>query len=109
LNMGTKTVVPLDLVGAQKIYEKVLAEKLGKGYQYMIGSGEVAEVKTVVSSVVVDPAIFIPQLLNPVDESEVEGYLLDDAWGMEEKKDGEHQAVHRKRSWVGMLRPWRRV
>jgi bifunctional non-homologous end joining protein LigD len=36
---------------------------------------------------------YIPQLLNPIDESEVEKYLLNDAWGGQEKKDGVHVQV----------------
>jgi|GEM_PF-1980095 len=36
-----------------------------------------------------EPAI-IPQLLTPIDESEVERYLSDPAWGAQEKKDGNH-------------------
>jgi bifunctional non-homologous end joining protein LigD len=42
------------------------------------------------------PVIFVPQLLNSIDESEVEKYLRDDNWGAQEKKDGKHQVIHKK-------------
>ena len=32
----------------------------------------------------------VPQLLTPIDESEIETYLNDDEWGCQEKKDGKH-------------------
>jgi bifunctional non-homologous end joining protein LigD len=62
--------------------------------------------------------IFIPQLLNPIDESEVEQYLKDDRWGAEEKFDGRHQTIHmvkgvmkvanRKGKEIGYPKAWSR-
>ena len=39
------------------------------------------------------PVLIVPQLLNMIDESEVEKYLRDDGWGLQEKKDGRHQMI----------------
>jgi bifunctional non-homologous end joining protein LigD len=38
--------------------------------------------------------LIVPQLCNPVDETEVERLLRDDAFGMQEKKDGKHIMLH---------------
>ena len=36
---------------------------------------------------------YIPQLLNPIEKDELQNYLLDNAWGLQEKKDGVHVMV----------------
>ena len=132
LNDGTK-IAGVTLEAAQKVYNKVLNEKLGKGYQEA-SSGvntqytgpvyvpapstrriqtEAPSRPTAFSPVprrVVDwddevtpapvaPAsdiIFIPQLLNVIDEVNIETYINDDRFGMQEKIDGQHQPFHKK-------------
>jgi len=91
LTSGTKTATPVTQEMAQKIYDKLVAEKTGKGYQ----AGSSTGVSIVSTTAGATPSvIFIPQLLNPIDESEVDQYLKDDRWGAEEKFDGRHQTIH---------------
>lgn len=42
------------------------------------------------SSTVQQSELIIPQLLTPIDESEIESYLTNDEFGGQEKKDGKH-------------------
>jgi bifunctional non-homologous end joining protein LigD len=86
-----QTQVKISNVGlsvAEKMYNKVYNEKVGKGYidKTKLGNGGYSSPKA--SSLVV--STMIPQLLNPIEESELEKYLRDDAYGAQEKKDGKH-------------------
>ena len=117
LNTGSKTSSPVDLVSAEKVYAQVMNEKIGKGYQEQAqtGSGYVSvSVKSpsIKGSVEASkpgpggvkrkilwngPAVvtekLIPQLLNPIDESEVAAYLSNNAYGIQPKVDGRHQII----------------
>lgn len=96
LKDGTKTPQPVGLDEARKIYEKILAEKVGKGYRPGDTGAQYVSSPDVGNPTAVKEVIFIPQLLNPIEESEIEKYLRDDSYGAQEKKDGEHQPVHKK-------------
>jgi bifunctional non-homologous end joining protein LigD len=88
LTAGTKTPTPVTLEQAQRIYEKLLNEKRAKGYTES-DSGERyqgTENAGRVSGV-------LPQLLNPVDESEVDAILLSDSWVAQQKFDGERRLI----------------
>lgn len=79
---------------ARKVYDSVFREKTGKGYVVGESTGtgytqSQAKEKTV---------HFIPQLPNPIDEAEMEHLLRDDAWGVQEKKDGKHILLHKRDS-----------
>lgn len=89
LTSGSKTPAAVSLEAATKIYNKLIAEKTGKGYKpgNDSGSGNFTTVTTSTKDIV-----FVPQLLNPIDESEIESYLLDDSFGAQEKMNGRHQA-----------------
>jgi bifunctional non-homologous end joining protein LigD len=90
---------------AKKLYDKVIGEKVGKGYKDMEAEG--VSYSTTPVAVVPEPElkapvpvrkirwkeevkVLLPQLLNPIDESELEKYLKDDSYGAQEKKDGKH-------------------
>jgi bifunctional non-homologous end joining protein LigD len=83
LQAGTKTAAPLPYEKAKKTYDKLVAEKMGKGYTP--AESGVAFQDTGFSAVNTNN---IPQLLNPVDESEISQLINDDGWGMQEKFDG---------------------
>jgi bifunctional non-homologous end joining protein LigD len=112
LKTGRKIELHL-LEQAKEVYDAVKSEKLGKGYHEGEGGTSyvpagnsapvpVNEPRKEIISVGVGrkvaweapkPEPMIPQLLNPIEETEVEKYLNDPAWGMQEKKDGKHQMI----------------
>lgn len=89
LTTGTKTTAPVDLVQAQKIFDKLIKEKTTKGYTPDLSGAayqgtENAGLKTG----------FTPQLLNPISEAEAMRLIEDDRWAAQEKMDGERRAAH---------------
>ena len=95
LTVGTKTSVPVDLALAQAIYDKLFKEKTAKGYTPDVSGAayqgsEHADRKT----------DFLPQLLNPITESEALRLIIDDHWAMQEKMDGERRMAHAEKGTV---------
>lgn len=91
LKSGTKTSKPIDLQGAQKVFSRLVAEKLAKGY---VASDEASGGLYVKAHV--DRAIggFLPQLCNAVGEDQLENLLEDDnPYGIQEKMDGERRSI----------------
>jgi bifunctional non-homologous end joining protein LigD len=88
LTGGSKTKDPLPYDKAKKVYDKLVAEKAGKGYT--TGESGTAYQDTPKESLFTG---ILPQLLNAVDESELERLFEDSAWVMQEKKDGERRLV----------------
>ncbi len=87
MNTGSK-ISGVEYEKAKKIYDKLVAEKTGKGYTP--GESGVAYQHT--SSEERDSGVRV-MLLNEVEESELERLLTDDAWGAQEKMDGRRQVV----------------
>ncbi len=90
MQTGTKTSTPVDYETAKGIYDKLVREKTAKGYtpgedgtpyKQTGNEGRATEIR--------------PQLLNPVDEDEVNRFIKDPAWGMQEKKDGRRILVQK--------------
>lgn len=99
LQSGMKcTGQPLDK--ATKVYDKLYDEKVGKGYKEG-AAGTSYTPAPVVAAVVDTGERFVPQLLNPIEDEELERYLRDDSYGMQEKKDGHHVTLV-SRSSVGL-------
>ena len=88
LQTGTKTASPVEYAKAKKTFDKLVAEKTSKGYTP--GADGVAYQGTANEARVTG---LVPQLLNPIDASEVEHYLASAEYGMEEKMDGERRMV----------------
>jgi len=82
---GTKTPKPVPFEKAKKIYDKLVAEKTAKGYT----PGEDGVPYAGTPKAEVSTGI-IPQLLNPIEESEVQTYIDDARWLAQEKYDGKH-------------------
>jgi len=85
---GTKTDTPIEYDLAKKTYDKLVKSKTSKGYNPV---GEPADTINVVDKS--DTGIR-PQLLNEIDEKDVEKYLNDDRYCMQEKNDGRRKLLH---------------
>lgn len=73
---------------ARKTYLKLVTEKLVKGY---VETGKPSSSGSVVNTK--KASGFLPQLLNEVEHFEVEDYITDDDWCMQEKFDGERRTL----------------
>jgi bifunctional non-homologous end joining protein LigD len=83
LSTGTKTTAPVDYDAAKKAYDKLVREKMAKGYT------EGPDGTPYQHTAKEDRATgLLPQLLNPIDETEVRRLIQDPAWAMQEKFDG---------------------
>ena len=87
LTTGTKTACPLYFDAAQKIYDRVVREKLAKGYilaadsvGYVAGSRKATGIQS--------------QLLNPVDDAEP--LLAADSYYLQPKHDGKRLLVRKQ-------------
>lgn len=89
LNCGQKTSAPVDYDEAEKIYNKVLHEKLAKGYQEMEGSDSPKPSIQKATKKVTNA--MLPQLLNAVDDPET--YIKSDEYLAQEKFDGERRII----------------
>ncbi len=87
LTAGTKTQAPVSQAEADRIFDRLVAEKKGKGYtEGEAGTPYAGDLRKEASGVV-------PQLLNPIDECEVEALLADDRWCAQEKLDGRNRLL----------------
>jgi len=90
LNTGKK-ISGVTIQAARKVYDKLVQEKIGKGYQEMIGG------KATSTMSVTDPTDtgFRPQLLNDINEDTIEAYINDPNWCAQEKYDGKRRGLIR--------------
>jgi predicted DNA-binding WGR domain protein len=91
LQTGTKTTAPVALVQAQKIFDKLVAEKRAKGYTdgesgIPYSGGKLASHRFE----------YTPQVLNFIDATAMLEYLRHPDWLMQEKMDGVRQIVVRR-------------
>jgi bifunctional non-homologous end joining protein LigD len=110
LRPGTKTQAPVPLEQATAIYQKLIDGKMREGYtpdgtgQVFVG-GDLEERKSG----------YLPQLLNPISYDELEAYLADDTFLLQEKLDGERRlllrdadgakGINRKGLFVPLIQP----
>lgn len=91
LKSGTKTSSPIPLGQAKKVYDRLVAEKMGKGYSpFESGSIYQGTPKDANFTGVT------PQLLNAIDEKTRDLLIADPAWGLQEKYDGERRMIRSK-------------
>jgi len=88
LTSGTKTPQPTPYYLAKKIYDKLVNEKVAKGYQ-VAGKSSASPVMIATRK----STGIIPQLLNEIGEEDVQKYIDDPAWGMQEKNDGQRKTM----------------
>lgn len=83
LNTGTKTTAPVDYETAKRIFDKLVGEKTAKGYTPGADGTPYRHTDKEQRA-----TGLLPQLLNPIDESEVARLVADDGYAMQEKFDG---------------------
>jgi len=88
LTTGTKTVKPVAYAQAKKIYDKLVDEKMGKGYQ----QDPLAKPYAGTTTAARDTG-FRPQLLNEIEEEDVNYYLTHPDWCAQEKYDGRRRML----------------
>lgn len=81
LTTGTKTPSPVDEATAKRIHDRLLREKTAKGYR--VGTDQARHTQTDQQDTGIRP-----QLLCPVEESDLEGLLRDDHFVLQPKLDG---------------------
>ena len=86
LTVGTKTSVPVDFAQAKMIFDKLVKEKTAKGYTADVSGAAYQGTEHAGRQ-----TGFVPQLLNPITESEALRLLIDDHWAAQEKMDGERR------------------
>ena len=103
LKSGTKTSKPVDLQTAQKVYNKLVAEKLAKGYT---APDEVSGSLYVKAHVDMAVGKFLPQLCNSVEKDRLKDLFMSEDWGLQEKMDGERRSIQisREGGVVGLNR-----
>ena len=88
LQSGSKTPSPVPLVKAQAVFDKIVKEKVSKGY-----SPDASGTPFVGTSNAGRSSGVNLQLLNPITREEAHALIHDDFWAMQQKMDGERRAV----------------
>jgi bifunctional non-homologous end joining protein LigD len=91
LNTGTKTQSPVPLEQAQAIYQKLLKEKMAKGYT----PGEAGTAYAHTDKAALTTGIHC-QLLSPITAEQAEFYLNAPEYVMQEKFDGRRLLIQKK-------------
>jgi bifunctional non-homologous end joining protein LigD len=91
LSTGTKTQSPVTLEKAKAIFDKLVKEKTAKGYT----PGEDGTPYQHTDKAALTTGIHC-QLLNPIETDEVEHYLGNDEYWMQEKFDGRRLLIQKK-------------
>ena len=95
LQTGVKTPAPVSYAAAKKVYDRLVGDKIAKGYTPGEDGTPYAQTpdEARVSGV-------LPQLLNPIDETEAEPPLADPQWWAQPKFDGRRILVSKSGSEV---------
>jgi bifunctional non-homologous end joining protein LigD len=82
LQNGTKTTTPIELNRAESIFEKLVNEKTSKGYTFDESGTPFTQDTLPIRT------IFLPQLLNPIQEVQLSTYIENDRFVAQPKIDG---------------------
>lgn len=91
LTTGTK-IANVGYDDAKKVYNKLVSEKRGKGYQFVNNVSTIPKIITVGSGA---DTGWKPQLLNPIEENEVDAYIKNPEFCAQEKYDGRNRLLIR--------------
>ena len=94
LKAGTKTAKPVSIDAAKKVFDKLVAEKVGKGYTPRGGVSNSPAAFQSATRAARDAGVR-PQLLNSIEEEDLPALLRDPCWGLQEKMDGERRLVRK--------------
>lgn len=83
-----QTVDPVSLADAQTMYAGIVAKKKREGYTEDVSGTPYAltEKAGLISG-------WVPALLSPIEQVDIDTYMRDDAWGASEKHDGERRGL----------------
>jgi bifunctional non-homologous end joining protein LigD len=95
LTTGSKTTSPVSLPEATKIFDKLVAAKVAKGYQYSFASAGETKPYQQTGDEGRDSGIRC-QLLNPVEPDEVNRLLTSTRYCLQEKHDGRRLMVRKQ-------------
>ena len=93
LQTGSKTPKPVSLDEALKIRERLVREKLGKGYQVMNGAAHAAPVPPTEAAPRTD---YPAELLTEIPDAQLIGLLRDDRFWLQEKRDGHRRQIAKR-------------
>ena len=91
LQSGQKNPEPVPYDEAKRIYDKLISEKLAKGY----GPGEDGVPYQQTDHEARSTGI-LPMLLNPIDAEEATRLVTDPGWAIQEKFDGRRQLIEKQ-------------
>lgn len=94
LKPGTKTPSPVSLVKAQDIYNKLVKEKTAKGY---IPDASSKKTSAPIATAKTKDATIVQLLQELKTESDLQRFLNDDSYLLQEKKDGERRTLDKKK------------
>ena len=92
LNTGTKTTVPVTEAEATKVFDKLVASKVAKGYRPIANTN--APLPVLTGREGLDGGVRC-QLLNPIEETDVARLLTDNRHCLQEKHDGRRLMVRK--------------
>jgi len=95
LNTGTKTTRPVALEKAERIFDKLVASKLAKGYQYTAASAGATQPYRQSGHEGRDTGIR-PQLLNPVEVDEIASLIRSPQFCLQQKYNGRRLMVRKR-------------
>jgi len=95
LNTGTKTQRPVTFEEASRIYDKLVRSKTAKGYRPLNGARSSTGIGMSVTDREQRDTGLRAQLLNPITEGEIEAYLHDNAWCVQQKFDGRRMMLRK--------------
>jgi bifunctional non-homologous end joining protein LigD len=90
MTTGTKTARPVDRATAKKLFDKLVKEKTAKGYTPGADGTPYQHTEKADRATGV-----LPQLLNPIEEREIQGYIASADWWAQEKYNGKHVLIRR--------------
>ena len=95
LQTSTKTIQPVTLAEAVQVFEKLVREKEAKGYRQ---EGKAATIKMPCAPAAAEPPKYLPQLLNPLPEEQLDSFIRSAklGWGAQKKYDGKRIILEKR-------------